>query len=106
MQANAKLYRKVEHSVALLNSHYLFFRFKSEQGLSLVLSGSSFQIELFSINLSRWYQSFKPDLEDPAIKPVRFRSEILFAIARGIGNPLKMDDITEIRSKLLYALYA
>lgn len=34
---------------------------------------------------------------------VVFKSEILFAIARGIGN---LDDITEIRSKLLYALYA
>lgn len=110
MQANAKLYWKVEHSVALLNSHYLFFRFKSEQDLSLVLSGSPWKIEPFSINLSRWYQSFKPDLDDPAIKPVRFpllselwRSEIFFAIARGIGNPLKIDDITERRSKLLYA---
>lgn len=41
-------------------------------------------------------------------KPIRFpgRSEIRFAIARGVGNPLKMDDITKIRSKLLYALYA
>lgn len=61
-----------EHSVALLNSHYLFIRFKSEQGLSLVLSGSSWKIEPFSINLSRWYQSFKPDLDNPAIKPLRF----------------------------------
>lgn len=35
--------------------------------------------EPFSINLSRWYQSFKPYLTNPAIKPVRFP---------GVGNSL------------------
>ncbi|KAK4413123.1 hypothetical protein Salat_2959500 [Sesamum alatum] len=101
---------KEPFTVTMINNRYALINLKNEADFTKLWTQRLWHIDGFPMRTFKWTPSFHPQEESslapvwirfPSLPAHLFQKDALHAIARLVGNPLKLDEPTLFQSRLM-----